>query len=201
MEIRITEVEESGLAQRLTQERLIKRPGRRVPGKGQRGSVLVEYGLYLLVVLIAVVGLYAYFSSNSVGEQTNLLGNDLTSLAGKVKSTYAGQYSSVSNASLDTGGFFKNLVSMQDTGGTVTVSPGGGLLTVTPGTLNIANDSVQYQITNLPDSACQPIISSIMRSASQISINGTVIKSSAVAFNPANMTCTNNANKLVFLMT
>lgn len=200
MDIRFTEVEKSGLAQRSRRLGWAKSCAH-LKGNGQRGSVLVEYGLYLLVILIAVVGSYAYFSSNSVGEQTNLLGNDLTSLAGKVKSTYAGQYANVSNASLDTGGFFKNLVSMQDTAGTVTVSPGGGLLTVTPGTLNIANDSVQYQITNLPDSACQPIISAIMRSASQISINGTVIKSSTVTFNPANMTCTNNANKLVYLMT
>lgn len=199
MDIRITELEESGRAQRLRHVHVTKPRGRQARN-GQRGSVLVEYGLYLLVALIAVVGLYAYFSSSSVGEQTNQLGNDLTSLSGKVKSTYAGQYSTVTNASLDTGGFFKNLVSLQDTGGTVTVSPGGGLLTVTPGTVNIANDSVQYQITNLPDSACQPIISAIMRAAAQISINGTVIKSSAVAFNPANMTCTNNANKLVYLM-
>lgn len=58
-------------------------------GKAQRGSVLIEYGLYLLVALIAVVGLYAYFNSNSVGEQTNQLGQDLTSLAGKVKSSYS----------------------------------------------------------------------------------------------------------------
>ncbi|WP_242610610.1 hypothetical protein [Burkholderia vietnamiensis] len=49
--------------------------------EAQRGSVLIEYGLYLLVALIAVVGLYAYFNSNSVGEQTNQLGQDLTSLA------------------------------------------------------------------------------------------------------------------------
>lgn len=188
MDIRIVEVDENGRVLRPGNVQENKPRGRHARN-GQRGSVLVEYGLYLLVILIAVVGSYAYFSSNSVGEQTNLLGNDLTSLAGKVKSTYAGQYANVSNASLDTGGFFKNLVSMQDTAGTVTVSPGGGLLTVTPGTLNIANDSVQYQITNLPDSACQPIISAIMRSASQISINGTVIKSSTVTFNPANMTC------------
>ncbi|ENZ77917.1 MULTISPECIES: type 4 pilus major pilin [Ralstonia] len=200
MDIRIVEVDENGRVLRPGNVQENKPRGRHARN-GQRGSVLVEYGLYLLVILIAVVGSYAYFSSNSVGEQTNLLGNDLTSLAGKVKSTYAGQYANVSNASLDTGGFFKNLVSMQDTAGTVTVSPGGGLLTVTPGTLNIANDSVQYQITNLPDSACQPIISAIMRSASQISINGTVIKSSTVTFNPANMTCTNNANKLIYLMT
>jgi polar amino acid transport system substrate-binding protein len=116
MDIRFTEVEKSGLAQRPRRLGWAKSCAH-LKGNGQRGSVLVEYGLYLLVILIAVVGSYAYFSSNSVGEQTNLLGNDLTSLAGKVKSTYAGQYANVSNASLDTGGFFKNLVSMQDTAG------------------------------------------------------------------------------------
>lgn len=169
--------------------------------RGQRGSVLLEYGLYLLVALIAIIGIYSYFSSNSVGEQTNQLGSDLTTLAGKVKSSYSGQYANVTNAALDTGGFFKNLTSMQDTGGNVTVSPGGGQLTVTSGTLNVSGDSVQYSITNLPDSACQPILSAIQRAASQISINGTVIKSPTVSFNPANMVCTNDANKVVYLMT
>jgi hypothetical protein len=167
---------------------------------GQRGSVLVEYGLYLLVAVIAAVALYAYFSSDSVGEQTNQLGGDLTTLAGKVKSSYAGQYTNVSNAALDTGGFFTNLTSMQDTSGTVTTSPGGGQLVVTPGTLSIADDSVQYSITNLPDTACQPILSALQRAAAQISINGTVIKSPSVAFNPANMNCSGDANKLVYLM-
>ncbi|MGR5270115.1 hypothetical protein ACPV5R_20530, partial [Vibrio astriarenae] len=89
MDIRITEVEERGRAQRLCHVHATK-PRVRQARNGQRGSVLVEYGLYLLVALIAVVGLYAYFSSSSVGEQTNQLGNDLTSLSGKVKSTYAG---------------------------------------------------------------------------------------------------------------
>lgn len=168
--------------------------------RAHRGSVLIEYGLYLLVALIAVVGLYAYFNSNSVGEQTNQLGQDLTSLAGKVKSSYAGQYANVTNGNLDTGGFFKGLVSMSDNAGVVTTAPGGGVLTVTSGTLNVAGDSVQYKVTNLPDSSCQPILSAIQRGAAKITINATVIKSPTVAFNPANMTCTNDANTLTFLM-
>jgi hypothetical protein len=89
---------------------------------------------------------------------------------------------------------------MADNAGVVTTEPGGGQLTVTSGTLNVAGDSVQYKVTNLPDSACQPILSAIQRGAAKITINATVIKSPAVAFNPANMTCTNDANSLTFLM-
>ncbi|WP_241294408.1 type 4 pilus major pilin [Burkholderia stabilis] len=166
----------------------------------QRGSVLVEYGLYLLVALIAVVGLYAYFNTSSVGEQTNQLGSDLTALAGKVKSSYAGQYANVTNGNLDTGGFFKGLTSMSDNAGTVTTAPGGGQLTVSSGTLIVAGDSVQYKVTNLPDAACQPILSAIQRGAAKITINATVIKSPTVTFNPANMTCTGDTNTLTYLM-
>lgn len=167
---------------------------------GQKGSVLVEYGLYILIALIAIVALYSMFSSNSTAEQTNTLGQDLTNLSGKVKSAYTGQYANVTNAALDTGGFFKNLTSMQDNAGAVTTSPGGGALTVSSGTVNVAGDSVQYQITNLPDASCQPILTAIQRGAAQISINGTVIKSPTVTFNPANMKCTGDTNKLIFLM-
>lgn len=200
--MRIVEIREINMAQgdanTSVYDQKVRKDSRRA--EAQRGSVLIEYGLYLLVALIAVVGLYAYFNSNSVGEQTNQLGQDLTSLAGKVKSSYSGQYANVTNGNLDTGGFFKNLVSMSDNAGVVTTAPGGGQLTVTSGTLNVAGDSVQYKVTNLPDSACQPILSAIQRGAAKITINATVIKSPTVTFNPANMTCTGDANTLTFLM-
>ena len=163
----------------------------------QRGVGIVELGLVLIIVSIGLVGLYQKFSSSSTETQAADLSSDLATLVGKVRSAYAGNYGTVTNAKLDTGGFFKGLSSLTDAAGVVTTNTGGGTLTAAPGTVTAANDSVQYTITQLPDAACLPLATGLAKAAAKLTIGGGVVKAVGTAPNPANITCAGDANTLV----
>lgn len=169
----------------------------------QAGYTMVEIGLALVIMTLATVGIILYFSTNSAASQANALAANLTTLVGNVKQAYQGNYGNVSNARLLTGGFFNKLSMVSTSGGTPVVGLGGGTLTVAPGTVNTANDSVQYTITQVPDAACLPLISAISSSVAQLSIapNGgtaSVVKAVGVAPDPSKITCSNDKNTLVF---
>ncbi|MGT2460229.1 type II secretion system protein (plasmid) [Cupriavidus basilensis] len=92
----------------------------------QAGYSMVEVGLVLVIVALALVGIILYFSSNSAASQATSLSGDLTSLIGKVKQGYQGNYAFVTNAALISGGFFRGLGSINASGATPTLALGGG---------------------------------------------------------------------------
>jgi type II secretory pathway pseudopilin PulG len=167
--------------------------------KKQLGFDMVQLGLVLVIIAIALVGIIVAYTRNSTSAQAQALGADLTTLIGNVKSAYAGNYVGVTNAGLSTGSFFKNLPSVTDTNGTVVVSLGGGTLAVTTGTVANANDSVQYVITSLPDAACLPLFSMLSKGVAYMNFgNAAAPAKGASGVVAANVTCTGDANTLTF---
>ncbi|MFJ1260568.1 type 4 pilus major pilin [Cupriavidus sp. CuC1] len=168
----------------------------------QAGYSMVEVGLVLVIVALALVGVILYFSSNSASSQANSLSGDLTSLIGKVKQGYQGNYAGVTNAALKSGGFFRDMSSMNSSGANPTLALGGGTLTAVAGTVNTANDSVQYTLTQIPDSACLPLVSSLASSVAFLSIapNGgtaSVVKAVGGVVDPSKISCSNDKNTLL----
>lgn len=168
--------------------------------KKMRGSFMTEYGLVLIVALLALVGIIAKFSSNSTATQTDQLSGDMTTLMGKVKSAYANNYSQVTNARLNTGGFFKGLSSLNDNAGAVSTNLGGGSLTVSPGTVTTANDSVQYVLTQVPDDACLPFATSMARSTTKMTIGTNVVKAVGGQPDPSKVICADDNNTITILI-
>lgn len=164
----------------------------------QKGVGMVEIGLGLVIAAIIGVGIVSYFASNSTAAQANQLGSDLSMLVGKVKSAYGGQYANVSNARLNTGGFFSKMPSLTNNAGVVTTSLGGGTLTVAPGTVTTANDSVRYTITQLPDDACLPLVTALSKSATTLNIGANVVKAAGAMPDPSLVTCEDDNTTLVF---
>jgi type II secretory pathway pseudopilin PulG len=160
--------------------------------KRQKGYSMVEIGLALVIITLLGVGTITYFSNNTSAAQANQLGNDLSTLMGKVKGSYSGNYSAVTNAKLDTGGFFSALPSLNNNAGVVSTNLGGGTLTVSPGTVTTANDSVKYVITQMPDASCLPIVTALSKTATTLSIGANVVKAAGAKPDPSKVTCTND---------
>lgn len=165
----------------------------------QAGFTMVELGLVLVIAAIALVGVITYFSNNSTATQSGQLTNDFTTLSGKIKSAYANNYGAITNAKLDTGGFFNGLPALNDNAGVVTTNLGGGTLTVVPGTVTTANDSVQYTITQLPDASCIPIVTALAKGATKLTIGAKVVKAVGAKPDPSQIACAGDANTLVIL--
>lgn len=158
----------------------------------QAGMSMVEISLVLIIALGAVAAAVSYFSSNNTGSQSNQLATDMSMLIGKVKSAYQGQYGNVTNARLNTGGFFTGYSALTNNAGVVTTALGGGTLTVSPGTVTAANDSVRYVITQFPDAACQPFVTALARTATTLSVGTSVVKAAGGVPDPSRITCTND---------
>ena len=169
--------------------------------RNQAGAtILVEYGLYLLLAVALAIGYYAVFGSNSVDTESQNLASELTSVAGKVKSGFAGNYGVVSNNVLHNNGYFIDRTSLKDAAGNVTVVPGGGNFTAEPGQLTNPNDSVQYTVTSMPALSCSTLVSAFANSAGEILLNGDVVKAVGGQTDQTKINCTNDDNTLVFVM-
>ena len=166
--------------------------------KSQRGFTMVELGLVLVVAALILVGVFQKFSGNSSAASAQELSGDLTTLVGKVKSNYANQYANATNANLNTGGFFRDLNSLNNNGGTVVTNLGGGTLTVSGGTVNSANDSVSYVITQVPDDGCLPLVSTLAKQATKLTIGSNIVKAPGTPVNPSNITCSGDNNTISF---
>jgi outer membrane murein-binding lipoprotein Lpp len=165
----------------------------------QRGNVMAEYGLYLVLAALALVGIMVYFTSNTISSQAQMLATDVTTLVGKVKASYSNDYASVTNANLSSGGFFSNMPSLTNNNGTVTTNVGGGTLEVVAGTITTANDSVSYTINHIPDAACLPIVSSLSRGAGTVKVGANTVKSAGGKADPSKVQCSGDNNTIVLL--
>lgn len=162
----------------------------------EAGMSMVEMGLVLVIAAGAVAVAVGYFSSNNTSEQSNQLATDMSMLIGKVKSAYSGQYGNVSNAKLNTGGFFSGYATLTNNAGVVTTALGGGTLTVSPGTVTAANDSVKYVLTQMPDGACLPFVTALSKASTTMSVGSNVVKSAGGLPDPAKITCANDNNTI-----
>lgn len=176
---------------------LVPRKPRLPSKKYQAGIGMVEIGLGLVIATIITVGVVNYFSTNSTTAQANQLGSDLSMLMGKVKGAYSGQYANVNNARLNTGGFFSKLTSLTNNAGVVTTSLGGGTLTVAPGTVTAAGDSVMYTLTQLPDDACLPLVTSLAKTATTMTVGANQVKVAGGRPDPSLVTCAGDNTSLV----
>lgn len=168
--------------------------------RGQHGGILDEYGFYLLLAALTLVAILVLFSHNSVDTQVQQLTTELNNVMGKVKTNYRGQYSKVSVTSLIDNGVFRDLTTMTDTGGTISVQPGGGTLAVAPARLLSNNDSVQYTVPNQPDAACPAIVAAFQSSAGRITVNGTTIKDVGGSVDPSKVKCSGDSNTINLFM-
>lgn len=168
--------------------------------KREGGYSMLEIGLALIVVAVLSVGVVTYFGQNNATAQANQLTQDLSAMVGKVKASWQGQYASVTNAKLNTGGFLTGYPSMTNAAGTVTLGLGGGSLTVASGTVTTAGDSVSYVMTQIPDSACLPLVSALAKTATKLSIGATVVKATGGAVDPSKITCSGDANTITMLV-
>jgi|JXWR01.1.fsa_nt_gb hypothetical protein len=170
----------------------------KLKGISQRGNIMAEYGLYIVLATITLVSILVYFSRNTTRSQAQTLATDLTSLVGNIKSNYSNDYASVTNAALSSGGFFNNLPSLTNNAGTVTTNTGGGTLVVTPGTISTANDSVKYTITHVPDAACLPLVSSLTKGAGTVRVGTNDVKVAGGKPDPSKVQCSGDNNTLEF---
>jgi len=164
--------------------------------KRQGGMTMVETSLVLIIALGAVAGAVSYFSSNNTSAQSNQLATDMSMLVGKVKSAYGGQYANVTNAKLNSGGFFAGYPGLTNLAGTVTTSMGGGTLTVSPGTVTAPNDSVKYVITQVPDAACQPFVTAMAKTATTMDVGANTVKAAGGIPDPSKITCAGDNNTI-----
>lgn len=163
----------------------------------EKGVTMTELAFVLLVAGLIGLGVVTAFGNTSSSAQATQLADDMNGLVGKVKQAYSGQYANVTNAKLSSGGFFKAYTSMADTAGAVQLGLGGGTLTVAPGTVNTANDSVKYTITQLPDAACLPLVSALVKSVTDLKIGSNTVKSAGSPADPSKVTCTGDNNTVV----
>lgn len=173
-------------------------PYPKLKGNSQRGNIMAEYGLYIVLATITLVSILVYFSRNTTSSQAQTLATDLTSLVGNIKSNYSNDYASVTNAALSSGGFFNNLPSLTNNAGTVTTNTGGGTLVVTPGTISTANDSVKYTINHVPDAACLPLVSSLTKGAGTVRVGTNDVKVAGGKPDPSKVQCSGDNNTLEF---
>ncbi|MFC5550203.1 type 4 pilus major pilin [Massilia aerilata] len=162
----------------------------------EAGMSMVEMSLVLIIALGAVAAAVSYFSSNNTSSQANQLATDMSMLIGKVKSAYSGQYGSVSNTKLNTGGFFSGYSALTNTAGVVTTAMGGGTLTVSPGTVTTANDSVKYVITQMPDAACQPFVTAMVKTSTTLDVGANKVKAAGAVPDPSKITCSADNNTI-----
>ena len=165
-------------------------------GRKSRGFTLIELGLVLVIAALLLVGAISRFGGNTTSATAQSLSGDMTTLIGKVKSNYASQYGNVTNTALSTGGFFRDLNSLTNNGGTVTLNLGGGTLTVTGGTVNSANDSVSYVLTQIPDDGCLPLVSSLAKQATKLTVGTNIVKAPGGQVTPGNITCSGDNNTI-----
>jgi type II secretory pathway pseudopilin PulG len=164
----------------------------------EKGMTMTEMAFVLLIAALIGLGVVRAFSTTSASAQASQLADDLNGLVGRVKNSYAGQYNNVSNTKLSTGGFFKSSSSLTDNAGTVTTGQGGGTLVVSAGTVTAANDSVKYVLTQLPDDACLPLVTSLAKSVTTLSIGANVVKAAGSLPDPSKVTCSGDNNTLTF---
>jgi type II secretory pathway pseudopilin PulG len=162
----------------------------------EAGMSMVEMSLVLIIAAGAVAAAVSYFSSNNTGSQSNQLATDMSMLIGKVKGAYSGQYGNVTNAKLNTGGFFSGYPSLTNNAGVVTTAMGGGTVTVSPGTVTAANDSVKYVITQMPDAACTPFVTALSKASTTLSVGANVVKAAGALPDPSKITCANDNNTI-----
>lgn len=166
----------------------------------QKGSAMIEYGLYLVIGTVALVAIYSYFSSNANAANAESLSGNLVTLMGKTKQNYANNYAGVTNAKLSAGGFFRGMSSMNDVAGAVTLNMGGGTLTVAPGTVVSANDSISYVVTNVPDDSCLPFATSIAKSVTKLTVGVKTVKAPGGQPDPSQVVCSGDANTFTMLV-
>lgn len=164
----------------------------------ERGGIIQEYGVYLLLAVLVFCGLYTMFASSTQGQGVSDLHNDLVTLSGRVKGSYSGQYEDVSTATLIQAGMFNGLGSFSSGSGVETVSLGGGYITVSPTMVRTPDDALQYKLTNLPDSACVPLVAGLQLGAAVVTVNSYIAKSPQLIFTPGNVQCSGDANTITF---
>ncbi|GJG97749.1 pilus assembly protein PilS [Cupriavidus pauculus] len=160
----------------------------------QLGGILDEYGFYLLLAALTLVAILVVFSHNSVDTQVQQMTTELNTVMGKVKTTYRGQYDKVSVPALIDNGVFRDLTTLSDTGGTITIQPGGGTLLVEAGSLRNSNDAIQYTVPGQPDAACPALVAAFKSSAGRIVVNGATVKEVGGAADPSLVKCAGDDN-------
>lgn len=166
----------------------------------QRGSFLMELSLGLLI--LALLGLFAYQSFNSSRESTRIQEevSDITKYIAATQSLYTAMpdFSGVTTDVLRTNKIFPDsMVS----GSTVSNKLAG---TVTAAANQLVNpaDTVLFTLTNYTEDACKKVIPKIGSGARTISANGTVIKpTDGVLDVPAiGTSCTTSENTVTFVV-
>jgi hypothetical protein len=168
--------------------------------RGQLGGVLDDYSFYLVLGVIGLIAAIVIFGMSMTSSKAQSLSSELQVLIGNVDGLYSNQFGTISNASLDKNGAFNGFTTLTDHSGAITVNPGGGQLTVTPGTLFSANDSVQYEITNLPNDACRTLVTSFSQNAGQISLNSTAVKPAGGTFDATKVSCSATGNDVILVV-
>lgn len=162
----------------------------------EAGMNMVEMSLVLIITAGIIAAAVSYFSSNNTSAQSNQLATDMSMLIGKVKSAYSGQYGNVTNAKLNTGGFFSGYPSLTNNAGVVTTSLGGGTLTASSGTVTAAGDSVKYVLTQVPDAACQPFVTAMAKTSTTMTVGANSVKTAGGLPDPSKITCSGDNNTI-----
>lgn len=142
----------------------------------QKGFGLLELGLALLV--IAVLGIYAYGQYASAREETQAQSEvaDITSYWAKSQERYANQrnYTGLTTVALIQSNVFP--ASMILVPSVSVINKYQGNVTAAASTLTTADDGVDFTVSGYSTPGCSSVVPKVSNGARRITIGGTVVK-------------------------
>lgn len=147
---------------------------RRQERKTSKGFTLIEMGIVLALMGIAIFYALSKMSATNDTSKSQAFTQDFSSIVINTKRVYQTQtdYNGISVTTLKNNSVFPSLWNV---GGTIT-GPWTGAVTVAAGTLATANDSAAITIPNVPSANCTEIVRQLSGGIDKIDVAGTNVK-------------------------
>lgn len=166
----------------------------------QRGFGMLEIGLALLVVAVAIVWAYEQYKGSRSDEKAQDEVADVTRFVSKTQEVYSvlPDYTGVTTLVLIGNNVF-NARSV-NAARTAVTNRYGGAVTGAPATLVTANDAVAFTSTGYDREGCGNIPNKVANGLRRIDINGTTVKADGANLDPNQVAaaCQANANSLIY---
>lgn len=162
----------------------------------QRGMTLPELMLVLAIGGILIALLYPSFARGREKTKGQQLGADVVTVAADLSSAYTGNFATLTNASISSGSFLKNVATITDNGGTLTTNMGGTFSCV-PNKINANNDSFACTITAVKDGACTSLGTALGKSAAALKVGGQDVKAPGKPMDAGKIACADDNTDFV----
>lgn len=144
--------------------------------RGQQGFTLIELGIILALVMLILIGIYAFAREARGRSAVNSEVQDYTSMVEDAKTKYGqqqGDFAGVSAAALAQLGAVANQNKMN--GGTMRSAWGTHVFVTSINLFGNADDAIQFTY-QVPREWCADFLTGVQSSAAKITVDGTVVK-------------------------